>query len=424
MEYAISLVATFIEGVSAVLLHSAWLTWKEQKVRLLIATAVFAIVPFCFIHLYNGDIISKAVLLICQYIAIGLLFWNGNFLFRLMIAIVYYAVANSLDCFAAAMLWLVADADYQEFILRPLPFLAGIGISKGLLLILSVYLHHMAQHIQGYWHNWKDWFLLVLPSIGLLGFSFIFITYIREYDSVDRQLGITLTLFAAITILYVTRKPETGSTQQDVELLKKQHQELIQQNREQRALLHDTTNFSITFGRLLENDQKEEALALIKQLMDRCEKLPSLIDTDNPTVDAVLNDRCAEAAKSGIQLRVEICSLKDLAMQELDIVTLFANLLDNARNACMACTDTRRISIQAVPVGDGDVRLTVRNTYVPHPQQHIFQPSSARVSMHGYGQQNIRHVLEKYGCPYDFDQEDGWYRAITFLPCPPSSTDK
>ena len=147
MEYAISLVATFIEGVSAVLLHSAWLTWKEQKVRLLIATAVFAIVPFCFIHLYNGDIISKAVLLICQYIAIGLLFWNGNFLFRLMIAIVYYAVANSLDCFAAAMLWLVADADYQEFILRPLPFLAGIGISKGLLLILSVYLHHMAQHI-------------------------------------------------------------------------------------------------------------------------------------------------------------------------------------------------------------------------------------------------------------------------------------
>lgn len=196
---------------------------------------------------------------------------------------------------------------------------------------------------------------------------------------------------------------------------------LLQQNTEQRAVLHDTTNILLAIDGLLENGQQEQALALTRQLTEHCTPATRYVSTQNPTVDAVLNDQCAKAAAAGIQLFIEVCSLQNLAMQDLDIVILFSNLLDNARHACLACEGARRIAIQAVPSSSGQVRLTIRNTYAGPDAALAPKPSAERragIPRHGYGKQNAQRVLRRYHCDYAVDQAAGWYRVLVLLPCP------
>lgn len=416
MDYVFTLMLVTLESVAAVMMHSAWLEWRKEKHQVVFAVILFAALAFCFLYIYEGGMATRIFLTVCRYIVWGLLFWRGSFISRLMVAVSYCAVANCMDSLAVGILWVVSNKS-DDLLGTPVLFLAGAGLSKSLLILTSFYLYRMARYTQKRKRNARDCLLSLLPAVGLLLFSLLFCDYFLEYGSVSEQLTMTVAFFSAVTFLYFAQKFAAENADQRAELYKNQQQVLVQQNKEQRAVLHDAANFSLAVGSLLENGEQERALALVRQLTDRYSTATRLIHTDNPTVDAVLSDQCAKAAAQKIQLFVETCSLKNLVMKELDIVVVLSNLLDNARNACMACEGPRRISIQAVPNGPEYVRLTVRNTCAPQrPAAPL--PTTAGVEAHGYGQKNVQKVLSQYDCDCDFEQDGDWYRAIAILPCP------
>lgn len=286
---------------------------------------------------------------------------------------------------------------------------------------MHLYFRHLFLREKGLRRSWRGWSRLLIPCAVLLLFDVFITDFILENGMLTIQLTATILLFIASVILYIAKDSRASIFAQ---LHQKNEQTLLQQNREQRAVLHDTANLSLTVGALLENGQPEQALALTRQLTEHCTPATRYVSTQNSTVDAVLNEQCAKAAAAGIQLFVEVCPLQNLAMQELDIVVLFSNLLDNARNACLACEGARRIAIQAVPSPTGYIRLTVRNTCAPTPPQRAPRPFSARAEVHGYGQKNIRRVMARYDCSCDFAREGDQYRAIVLLPCLPESGKK
>ena len=210
---------------------------------------------------------------------------------------------------------------------------------------------------------------MIVVAAALALIALFIMNYLLENGVITMQFSMILLFATACAVLYMTQSFRSDTA---VQLHKKNEQALLQQNKEQRAILHDTTNFSLTVQLLLEQGKQKQALKLLRQRVRPYGAIPQRIQTGHPIADVILNDQHAKATEQGIQMQVEVCSLKNLAIQESDVVLLLGNLLDNARNACAQCTDVRRISVLAEQIDDAHVCLTIRNTYVAalpkHPQ--------------------------------------------------------
>lgn len=414
MEYILTLILVILEGTAVIMLYMAWMDWKTAKPRFWPALALFVSFMLIFAYMYKGPLIVKALFAIPLITFCSFAFWKGNLILRGCIAIMYYALNSSMECLVYAAIWRIAGIQYDTLMRSPVFFTLFAVLNKLLLLGVTAYLCGYVAKCRGIQRSRNGLIKNSLPALGLLMFSLVFVGQMQQNGTVSLQLFLILLYFVSSTIVYAV---QSFSDEAKNQLYQTHEQELLRQNKAQRALLHDSTNFSLTLQQLLQHGRQQEALQLVDQMLAHCGQAPQCLQTDNPVADAVLNEQCAKAAAQGIQLHVELCSLKNLALQELEIVVLFSNLLDNARSACMECDQDRRLVIQAAACQSGQISLTVRNTCRPGPQKPRAGSVSFTAPLHGYGLQNIRRVLKKYDCEYAAEQADGWYRVFMLLPC-------
>lgn len=431
MEFIFSLILVSIESASAVLLFSSCLEWRPRfcfagsricspRLRFVCAWLLLLVITFIFSNLFQGNIWLKLFVSFLLHLAYDCLVWQINWLPMIALSAAYLTLSNSLECLTAGFFCTMTGTTVSQLLQSYLPFVLVAVFTKILLLGISYYLRYTLLQARQAQSNESNWVIMIALAVTLLLLSLFIIDYLLENGTVTMQLVVTILFSLSCAVLYMTQGFRADAA---VQMHKKNEQELIQQNREQRAVLHDTTNFSLAMQRLLEQGKQQQALELLRQQIDHCSMVPQRVYTDNPVVDVVLNDQFAKAAEQGIQLHIELCSLKNLAMRELDIVTLLTNLLDNARNACAQCPNVRRIAFVADQVNDGQVRLVIRNTYAAVPTKCAPQNNSAKVPLHGYGKQNVYKILKKYDCYYVADQADCWYRVLVLLPCSISSTE-
>ena len=54
------------------------------------------------------------------------------------------------------------------------------------------------------------------------------------------------------------------------------------------------------------------------------------MDTHNPLLDSILTRKYEEATRQGVSVYFDLCDLRDFPLSGVDMVTVLANLLDNA----------------------------------------------------------------------------------------------
>lgn len=248
------------------------------------------------------------------------LFWQINWLPMLFSALAVQALGYGLDSLVSGIFCTVTGISLSALLQSRVGFTLLAFTSKGALLAACVWLRHLILQAKKLRADKRGWVRMLLPTVALLLLSVFILEYLLESRTITAQLSTTILFAVSFAILYIGSGFRAHTF---LALFEKNEQTLLQQNTEQRAVLHDTTNILLAIDGLLENGQQEQALALTRQLTEHCTPATRYVSTQNPTVDAVLNDQCAKAAAAGIQLFIEVCSLQNLAMQDLDIVILF-----------------------------------------------------------------------------------------------------
>ena len=91
------------------------------------------------------------------------------------------------------------------------------------------------------------------------------------------------------------------------------------------------------------------------------------------------------------------------------MVTVLANLLDNAIEACEKIEGDRVIRVSAVL--KQSFLFSVRNTTLPvEIKNDTIQTTKPNASLHGFGLSNIKLILNKYHADFVMDYEDGWFQ--------------
>ena len=259
-------------------------------------------------------------------------------------------------------------------------------------------------------------FLIILNILALVIMN-LYIWYLFSYQSKNKKLRAELEI----------RKKQSEMQYQYYEKVEQRYQS-------SRKMVHDMRNHLQAIEALQEQDA-DKGKEYVKDMRRMLDRLGIVNYTENRMLNIILNDKAEEAQKSGIGMEIRIDEIRLEHIRDMDMTTIFANLLDNALEAAEQVVGKRMIQVQADTFHDFTV-VKIRNsmacggaaTGTQSPQmemgdavENLEEPDvqlmsqedesqtkqgidaleqkekKGRKSHMGIGLENVRHTLEKYG---------------------------
>lgn len=113
----------------------------------------------------------------------------------------------------------------------------------------------------------------------------------------------------------------------------------------------------------------------------------------------------------------DLCDLRDFPLSGVDMVTVLANLLDNA--ICAAAQAYPPEVYVRVRKTEEEYLLSVRNRVqrdVELPPDGQLPRTTRKEPGHGMGLSNVRDVLLRHGAEYTLSCRDNWFRFTCAVP--------
>lgn len=263
------------------------------------------------------------------------------------------------------------------------------------------------------------WAILILPC-----FSLFYVFSLTAMNQVYVQLyGLGLLVANLVAVLamnlyffYLIRyqfqaqrlEQEILMFQKENELRYRYYEELDQKYRESRKVIHDMKNHLQAVEELYRDQDVEAGEQYVKDLYHLLNVLGEQHYTQNKMLNIILNEKLRTARNKGIAVTVEIGDVDLMDLKEIDITTIFANLLDNAIEAAEASGEGSFLSIKLDEVRDFRV-AELTNSRNP-------QRKKAGSGHMGLGLENVRNTLNKYHGSMKVEETESEYRVRFMLP--------
>lgn len=210
--------------------------------------------------------------------------------------------------------------------------------------------------------------------------AMIFIILVRYSDAIIRE-----------------QKQELALTKSSAE---QQSYEHLQQMTEQyKQYIHDMNGYLGTMRSLVEQSKSQDLMSIFHQIGAREEELRDQNYSSNYILDAMIRERVRRSKEKHILFTIDIKQgvYVDF-IDTLDMISMFGNLLDNALEAAGKC-DRGWVHMKLFMGNDHFMVLEVKNNFnhVIRRQGNKYLTTKENESSHGYGLENVRELVEKYG---------------------------
>lgn len=125
---------------------------------------------------------------------------------------------------------------------------------------------------------------------------------------------------------------------------------------------HEFKNQILCIESLLDKKNYSKLEEYVGKIYGLLNNEPDAINTNNVIVNAILNTKYQEAEAKGIVFVFRVNDLSELKMKDEDVVTILANLLNNAIEACEKCEDKKVIKFKFFKEDD-KIIIAVKNTF-------------------------------------------------------------
>lgn len=266
-------------------------------------------------------------------------------------------------------------------------------------------------------------FFIIFPlSQALLGY---YATYMAILAGASNGSFYMLALFVLLSVVgdFVMLKSVNDLRAADQARLRAQflEQQLVQQKayyervkadaEETSRVRHDLRNQLQTAYDLFSGGSGEAALRMLDGLEGKLSSAQYYCLND--VVNAVMNEKAELCRKSGIRLLCSIELENETGINEMDLCSLFANVMDNAVNGCrLSGAAEPRIDIGAKKE-KGYLKLLCTNSAAPAAKA----PKRAPLSEHGWGLAIIEEMASRREGRLETSLHDGEFRTSVFLKC-------
>lgn len=187
---------------------------------------------------------------------------------------------------------------------------------------------------------------------------------------------------------------------------------------ENRQMLHDVKNHFLIIRELGEKNKIEELLQYIDELYDEYNNVGSHTWTGNRIIDLVLNQKKSMAEQKKIKFNVDAMLLPYVNLSDVEICSLFGNLLDNAIEACEKNELKERVIEVSIKAQKELLFINIVNSLGVEPirKNNRFVSSKKDKGIHGYGLKSVERIVNKYEGVISYQVESNMFKVnVTFF---------
>lgn len=265
--------------------------------------------------------------------------------------------------------------------------------------------------------------LIMSVFIEIANYYFHFIWLNTSFFNIGLALFIIFSWF--ISISNFTR---TNAQKQQLEMEmrtmsveaeeQKKHTLLIMENaRETREQRHNLRQNLITIRGLAESGKTEELLSYIGTMI---EAIPKAVRSycENPTINAIISYYASVCEQEGIEFTARLdFPAKSSSITDVDLCTVFGNLLENALEACRRMSGGKRfIRVSCIRHLD-TLTIAVSNSFDGKAKRSgdLFLSSKRKNGSSGIGLSSIRSTARKYHGDARFETEGSVFNSFVYL---------
>lgn len=184
---------------------------------------------------------------------------------------------------------------------------------------------------------------------------------------------------------------------------KAHHDEIFKKYSEKRKFYHDVSNHLLCIQQLFEGKRYDELETYLSSVTVQYEKTKMSIDTNNYIVDVVVNDLASKYYGQVVTIQWTGKFRSDIKLSNIDLSSLFSNLLQNAYEATINVEENRKIIVDIKYLGDNLV-IRVSNPYnnILNMKDKKFISTKKNKEYHGFGTAIIQEIVEKYSGQIDY----------------------
>lgn len=183
--------------------------------------------------------------------------------------------------------------------------------------------------------------------------------------------------------------------------------------------IHDHKNQLLAICHMLEQNHVSQALEYTRRLTGCMIKELDSIYTNHPIADGILNMKKQEAYDKKISLNYLCGDLRNIILNEEEIIILLGNLLDNAMEAAAECTSQRSVQAQIIQE-EKQLVITIKNPCIHglRAENGSIRSTKTDDETHGYGLPAIQDIVGKYDGVFAIKQEGEYVKATVVIPVP------
>lgn len=286
------------------------------------------------------------------------------------------------------------------------------------------------------------WRLLLLLTITPFGIVLSVVALHSNLDilgngssDLDYFVLFVIALFSIIgllrTITVLTRQQKLEEQNMMAEINRSYYEAMEQQHFAIRRLKHDLINHLSAMVAMPEPERE----AYIRNLMEDGAVTRSLQYCGDVTVNAVLSVKEEQMKRYHIHLKTEIEIPDELPFGKTDVCALFANVLDNAVEACRKLEEDGREVFLKSKAQKGLFCLEVTNPVMksevykeagdkedfradPKLQNGAWIPTTSKPDKenHGLGLRSVKEIVERHHGAVELKMEEGWFEVFLYMP--------
>ena len=271
-------------------------------------------------------------------------------------------------------------------------------------------------------------FQLIIATIPIL-----FCIFFNSFGSlaIETTFGkLILDLFILCTAILGLFLEYLMTLGKDMEQEKTQMRKMMKEQKEQYLFekqLIDLVNIKA-------HDLKHQLNGDMEVSRDYQEKTKKLIgeydasfETGVSSIDIILTKKSRECNRHGIELTCMIDPKCLSFIEDIDVYSLFGNIIDNAIEACRKIENKqRRVISVSTRESNGFVEISESNYFEGEItfKDGIPQTSKGNTDYHGYGFKSIRSICEKYEGSLKVETNNNIFNLNIVIPVSPSSNQK
>lgn len=424
MEYFIGAVWVGLELFCAIFFNGAFLQKKERKKYFL----PFILTIWVFMSVYTNLPVNqylKQVLLVVIFAGMSWVLYEGTPAAHIILSIICYIFIAAIDGISVNGMCSLLNISYESFIWRKLAYITLTTADK-LIAVFLAWLMGRFRKKGDYGKQHGKYLLLsaLFPTVSVLMFL-MFFYHVQGNEDISISIVIfsCILMVANIAMIYIIAGIEKATMyEQDARLLKQQislqsenYNALKKNYNVQRKATHEFERHVQVLRDLLDRGEYDSAKNYIRSLQANRTLRVFSINSNNPVIDVVLNQKHQLAQENGITMRVQVNDLSSIPYQVDTLVVLLSNLLDNAIEACLRIEGHREILCSVLE--ENGVYVSIRNTSNPVVIVNgEIATSKQNPAEHGFGIPAVKYILDQLNAEYTFAYKDGWFQFVIEIP--------